>query len=110
MIKNKFTLAIVAFMLLIGAGVYAMHTSRHSQFLNAKTWDYNGVAGEEANPAKYTVGDANNPAHATCGLFQTTICQITAEPNPSDTTKPNLGGLDPMAHKIEFSATLRADE
>jgi len=108
--KNKFTLAIIAFMLFIGAGVYAMHTSRHVQLLNAKTWDYNGVAGQEAIPANYTVGDPNNPAHSTCGQANETICQIVAEPNPSDTTKPNLNEQNPLDDEITFQVSFRADE
>jgi len=106
--KNKFTLAIIAFMLLIGAGVYAMHTSRHVMTFDTQIWDYNGVKGGEANASSYTLG-TTTPSHTSCGFSDSTICQIVAEPDPNNPNQPDLAGENPMVHQDDFQATLRGN-
>jgi len=104
--KNKFTLAIVAFMLFIGAGVYAMHTSRHTVAFDTPVWDYNGNPGGEDTASHYSLS-TGTPNHVSCGVLKTTICQITAEPDPNNPNQPDLAGENPMDHQDDFQATLR---
>jgi len=106
--KNKFTLLLVAVLLFIGAGVYAMRTSIHTMAFDTPVWDYNGNPGGEDTASYYSLS-TGTPNHVSCGQDEATICQITAEPDPNNPNQPDLAGENPMDHQSEFEATLRGN-
>ena len=108
--KIKLIMPLIAALLLIGAGLYAMHaTKNQGKALNLEYWDYNGDPGGEANASSYSVG-TSTPSHSTCGKAEITVCQIVAEPDPTNPNQPNLNGQNPKDDLNAFSTTFRDDE
>lgn len=108
--KLKFIMPLIAILLLIGAGLYAMHANRsQAKALDVQYWDYNGDPGGEATAASYSLG-TSTPSHSTCGDAEVTVCQIQAEPDPSNPNQPNLNGQNPKDNVSAFSTTFRDDE
>ena len=99
---------LIAVLLLIGAGLYAMHANRsHNKVFDVEYWDYNGNPGGEDTASNYTLGIQGSPTHSSCGLASTTICQIKAEPDPANPAQPNLNGQNPLDDETAFDVTKR---
>lgn len=110
--KFKLFLPLIAVLIAV-AGVFAMKANKvdqKNQVFAVQTWDYNGPVGLENDPNLYSLNTTGTPNHSTCGEAEETICQIEAEPQLSDPTKPELNGKDPMDPNEDFNATRRDAE
>jgi hypothetical protein len=108
--KFKFILPLIAVLLLVGAGLYAMHANKsQAKAYDVEYWDYNGPIGGEDTASYYSLG-TSTPTHLTCGDAEVTVCQIKAEPDPANPNQPNLNGLNPKVDRSVFSTKLRDEE